>query len=56
MSESPNTESRVLRELLETAIDLSAYVLVTEGDIARLEALRESQAGQMKTPREGRCE
>ena len=56
MSESANTESRVLRELLETAIDLSAYGLATEADIALIEALREPQAGQMKTPREGRCE
>jgi hypothetical protein len=56
LSESPNTESRVLLELLETAIDLSSYGLATEADIARIEALREPQAGQMKTPREGRCE
>lgn len=56
MSESPNTENRVLLELLETATDLREYGLVTEADIAQLEALREPQAGQMKTPREGRCE
>jgi len=34
-----NADSRVLRELLETAADLSAYGLVSKGDMARMSAL-----------------
>ena len=48
MPESPNAENRVLLELLETAADLSAYGLVTEADIAQIEALCEPQSDPMK--------
>ena len=56
MPESPNAENRVLLEFLETAADLSAYGLVTEADIAQIEAFCAPQAGPLKTPPEGRCE
>lgn len=56
MPESPNAENRVLLELLETAADLRAFDLVTEADIAQIEAFCAPQAGPLKTPPEGRCE
>jgi hypothetical protein len=48
MQESSNSDNRVLLELLETARDLTAYDLVTEADIAQIEALFEPQADPMK--------
>lgn len=38
MSKKKNANSRVLRELLETAADLSAYGLVSKTDMARMNA------------------
>lgn len=48
MPESPSAENRVLLELLETARDLAAYDLVTEAEIAQIEALCEPQADTTK--------
>lgn len=42
MLKKPNTDSRVLLELLETAADLSAYGLVSKADMARMKALCEA--------------
>jgi putative transcriptional regulator len=39
MSKKSNSNSRVLRELLETAADLNAYGLVSKADMARINAL-----------------
>lgn len=38
MSKKKNADSRVLRELLETAADLSAYGLVSKADMTRMNA------------------
>jgi putative transcriptional regulator len=39
MSKKKKPDNRVLRELLETAADLSAYGLVSKTDMARMNAL-----------------
>ncbi|MES3024955.1 MAG: transcriptional regulator [Pseudomonadota bacterium] len=39
MNKKTNANSRVLRELLETAADLSAYGLVSKADMAQMNAL-----------------
>ncbi|MES2016883.1 MAG: transcriptional regulator [Pseudomonadota bacterium] len=39
MSKKTKADSRVLRELLETAADLSAYGLVSKADMTRMTAL-----------------
>lgn len=39
MSKKASADSRVLRELMETAADLSAYGLVSKTDMARMTAL-----------------
>jgi len=39
VSKKTNADSRVLRELLETTADLSAYGLVSKADMARMKAL-----------------
>lgn len=39
MSKKTDADSRVLRELLETTADLSAYGLVSKADMARMQAL-----------------
>lgn len=39
MSKKTNADSRVLRELLDTVADLSAYGLVSKADMAQMNAL-----------------
>lgn len=39
MNKERQTTTRVLRELLETAVDLSAYGLVSKIDVARMKEL-----------------
>lgn len=41
--EKANAENRVLLELLETATDLSEYGLISEAEMAQMEALQSGQ-------------